>query len=106
MVQDRNTILLPGKTKSGYSTSHKLRLSILRQLSFDALTLRSGAAVECDQGPVGAALLFLKGSPDSIRSVVDPDSVPDDFEQVSPHLLQLLLHHVLFPPTCTTLIPC
>ncbi len=44
--------------------------------------MRSGVVAQSDQGPPGAALLFLKGAPDVIRHMVQPASVPPDFQQV------------------------
>ncbi len=44
--------------------------------------MRSGVVAQSDQGPPGTALLFLKGAPDVIRHMVQPASVPPDFQQV------------------------
>lgn len=36
-----------------------------------------------DHGPPGSALLYLKGAPDVISRMVQPASVPPDFQQVT-----------------------
>ena len=81
-MQDRNSILLPGRAH-GRSKPRSTKLSILRVFSFQSHTLRSGAVVLSDQGPPGTALLFLKGAPDVIKGMVQPASVPPDFQQVT-----------------------
>ena len=59
-----------------------VKLSIVRVLEFSSQTLRSGAVVLSDDAPPGSALLFLRGAPAVIRSIVKPASVPPDFDQV------------------------
>ena len=81
-MQDRNTILLPNKAH-GRARSHSTRLRVLRVFSFQSHTSRSGAVVLCDRRPPGSALLYLKGAPDVISRMVQPASVPPDFQQVT-----------------------
>lgn len=59
-----------------------VKLSTVRVLEFSSQTLRSGAVVLSDDAPPGSALLFLRGAPAVIRSIVKPASVPADFDQV------------------------
>ncbi len=82
-LQDRNTTVLPSTAAEHHHLkASKTRLSLLRVFSFESRTLRSGVVVQSDQGPPGTAMLFLKGAPDVIRHMVQPASVPPDFQQV------------------------
>ena len=54
---------------------------------------RSGVVVWADDAPQGTALLFLKGAPTVIKDLVQPESVPEDFNEVRPSLLQHLWSH-------------
>ncbi len=82
-LQDRNTIVLPSTPADPHHLKvSKTRLSILRVFSFESRTMRSGVVAQSDQGPPGTAMLFLKGAPDVIRHMVQPASVPPDFQQV------------------------
>lgn len=54
---------------------------------FEALLCRSGVVVWADDAPNGTALLFLRGAPTVIKDLVQPESVPEDFDEVSPALL-------------------
>lgn len=49
--------------------------------------IRSGVVVWADDAPKGTALLFLRGAPTVIKDMVQPESVPQDFHEVSPSLL-------------------
>ena len=82
-VQDRETVLLPHRP-DGASASKVATLSIIKALEFSSQTLRSGAVVLSSQEPPGSALLFLRGAPAVIRTLVDAASVPEDFDQVCP----------------------
>ena len=42
----------------------------------------SGVVVLSDDAPRSAALLFLRGAPTVIESLVDPATVPQNFEEV------------------------
>ncbi len=59
------------------------KLSIAKVMDFTSQTLRSGVVVWSDDGPRGSALLFLRGAPAVIRDMVQPNTVPQDFNQVS-----------------------
>ena len=59
------------------------KLSIAKVMEFTSQTLRSGVVVWADDGPKGSALLFLRGAPAVIRDLVQPSTVPPDFNQVS-----------------------
>lgn len=80
-MQDRQTVVLPRRpnARSGSSTA---KLSIMKVLEFSSQTLRSGAVVLSQDVPHGAALLFLRGAPAVIKSLVDPATVPANFDQV------------------------
>ena len=80
-LQDRDTILLPRRSDA-WLTSPVSRLSIAKVLEFSSQTLRSGAVVLSEDAPSGSALLFLRGAPAVIRSLVNPATVPHDFDQV------------------------
>ncbi len=59
------------------------KLSTAKVMDFTSKTLRSGVVVWSDDGPRGSALLFLRGAPAVIREMVQPNTVPEDFNQVS-----------------------
>lgn len=44
--------------------------------------LLAGVVVMCEDAPRGSALLFLRGAPAVIRSLVNPATIPDDFDNV------------------------
>lgn len=80
-LQNRETILLPHRPDIRLSSS-MVKLSIVKVLEFSSQTLRSGAVVLSEDAPPGSALLFLRGAPAVIRSLVNPATVPHDFDQV------------------------
>ena len=80
-MQDRETVVLPRRPDAA-SALNMATLSIHMVLEFKSETLRSGAVVMSDDAPAGSALLFLRGAPAVIASLVDPASIPADFEQV------------------------
>ena len=85
-------MLLP-HTPDGASASKVATLSIIKALEFSSQTLRSGAVVLSSQEPPGSALLFLRGAPAVIQTLVDAASVPEDFEQVCPMTISMGLFH-------------
>lgn len=101
-MQNRNTILLPDKAH-GHSKTHTTKLSLLRVFSFQSHTLRSGAVVLSDPGPPGSALLYLKGAPDVISRMVQPASVPPDFQQVT--VTHMHSMHVAADSLCMLHVP-
>ena len=64
------------------SASRTAKLTIEKTLEFSSQTLRSGAVVMSDDAPPGTALLFVRGAPGTVKALVDPSSVPADFDQV------------------------
>ena len=58
-------------------------LRVVRQFGFDAQLLRSGVVAFDDYGPSGTATFFLRGAPLVIEQLVDKDSLPADYRQVS-----------------------
>ena len=68
------------------SKSRTAKLTIAKTLEFSSQTLRSGAVVMSDDAPPGTALLFVRGAPGTVRGLVDPSSVPADFDQVRDQL--------------------
>ena len=81
MIQDKETVVMP-RRPDAVSRSPTVTLTMLRVLEFSSQTLRSGMVVESRDAPRGAALLFLRGAPAVMKSLVDPASVPADFQQV------------------------
>lgn len=64
------------------SASRLATLSVKRVLEFSSQTLRSGVVVSSSDEPVTSALLFLRGAPAAVKSLVDASSIPPDFDQV------------------------
>ena len=83
-LQERDVVVLPRKPDRN-SDSRTARLTVVKTLEFSAQTLRSGIVVLTDDVAPRSALLFLRGAPGPIRDLVDPASVPDNFEEVSPY---------------------
>ena len=81
-MQDRETVVLPRQADQ-ISSASLAKLSILKVMEFTSKTLRSGVVVWSDDAPKGAALLFLRGAPAMIRDLVQPASVPGNFNQVN-----------------------
>ena len=78
-LQGSDRVALPLKG-SLTSKAHTATLKILKVLEFNVQTLRSGVVVR-DRGDAG--LLFLRGSAGVIKSLVQPASIPSDFDQVT-----------------------
>ncbi len=81
-MQDREHVVLP-RQPDHTSEALLAKLSIAKVMDFTSQTLRSGVVVWSDDGPRGSALLFLRGAPAVIRDMVQPNTVPQDFNQVS-----------------------
>ena len=81
-VQDREHVVLP-RQPDHTSEALLAKLSIAKVMDFTSQTLRSGVVVWSDDSPRGSALLFLRGAPAVIRGMVQPNTVPPDFNQVS-----------------------
>ena len=81
IMQDRETVVLP-RQPDHTSSAALAKLSIIKVMEFTSQTLRSGVVVWSDDGPKGSALLFLRGAPAMIRDLVQPASVPANFNQV------------------------
>lgn len=64
------------------SASRLATLSVKRVLEFSSQTLRSGVVVSSSDEPLTSALLFLRGAPAAVKSLVDAASIPPDFDQV------------------------
>ncbi|KAL0023496.1 hypothetical protein WJX79_002152 [Trebouxia sp. C0005] len=79
---DRDIVVLPRKPDH-VSDSRTAKLTITKTLEFSSQTLRSGVVVMADDALPGSALLFIRGAPGIIKDLVQPSSVPVDFEQVS-----------------------
>ncbi|KAL0030049.1 hypothetical protein WJX79_003470 [Trebouxia sp. C0005] len=78
---DREHVVLP-RQPDHTSEALLAKLSIAKVMDFTLQTLRSGVVVWSDDGPRGSALLFLRGAPAVIRDMVQPNTVPQDFNQV------------------------
>ena len=81
IMQERDVIVLPRKPDH-VSNSRVAKLTITKTLEFSSQTLRSGVVVTADDALPGSALLFIRGAPGIIKDLVQPSSVPADFEQV------------------------
>ena len=81
-MQDRENVVLPRRPDAA-SASDMAHLRLLRSLEFDSEILRSGAVVLSSDAPQGSALLFLRGAPAVIAALVDPASIPENFQQVA-----------------------
>lgn len=73
-------MVLPLKADSS-SQAHLVTLNILKVLPFNVQTLKSGVVVKAKHGP-DAGLLFVRGAAGVIKSMVQPGSVPQDFDKV------------------------
>lgn len=57
-------------------------LTIVKVFEFSSQTLRSGVVVLANDGPRNTARLFIRGAPAVIQDLVEPSSLPPDFDQV------------------------
>ena len=89
MVQDRETVMIPRKPDRR-SRSPTATLKIVKVLEFSSQTLRSGVVVLASDGLPNTARLFIRGAPAVIRDIVQPSSLPDNFNEV--HLFCICLH--------------
>ena len=80
-MQDRESITLPRQADMR-SSATTVKLDIVKVLEFSSQTLRSGVVVMSTDAPHNAGVLFLRGAPAVIKSLVDSDTVPADFDQV------------------------
>ena len=81
-MQERNTVALPlyrGKHRSAHTTT----LNILRRFEFESSLMRSGAVCVDSEGPLGSALLFVRGAPSTVEHLVGTGRIPADFRQVT-----------------------
>ena len=74
-------MVLP-RRPDAHSSASMATLTVKKVLEFSSETLRSGVVVLSSDAPPGAALLFLRGAPAVIRKLVNPATVPPDFDQV------------------------
>ena len=81
-MQDREHVVLPRRPDQT-SANFSARLTIAKVMEFTSQTLRSGVVVFADDTPKDTALIFLRGAPTVIRDLVQPSSVPENFQQVS-----------------------
>ena len=65
-----------------HSGSRQAELQILRVLEFNPENLKCGAVALSNDAPLGAALFFVKGPPLVIKELVQPSTVPHDFDEV------------------------
>lgn len=64
------------------SNARLVTLDILKVLEFNTQTLKSGALVRAHGADPNSAILFLRGAPGVIKSMVRNQLVPTDFDQV------------------------
>lgn len=81
-MQDRDKVSLP-MSSNHHSHKHTTELTVVKVFEFSSQTLRSGVVVLANDGPRNSARLFLRGAPAVIRDLVQPLSLPADFDQVS-----------------------
>lgn len=74
------------------AVSGSVETNLAVQLGCNVCHADSGVVVSCEDAPRGAALLFLRGAPGVIRSMVRDDSVPADFDNVCTTTLSLCAH--------------
>jgi len=74
-------VALPRKPDQ-HSGSRQAELHILRVLEFNPENLKCGAVALSNDAPLGAALFFVKGPPLVIKELVQPSTVPHDFDEV------------------------
>ncbi len=76
-------VVLP-RTPDTLSPARTVQLSMVRVFEFSSHSLRSGAVVIPSDVSDGSGLLFLRGAPVVICSLVHQKSVPPDFDKVGP----------------------
>lgn len=81
LLQERDKVIVPRKP-SRHCTKPTATLHILRTLEFSSQTLRSGVVAHASDGLPGVARLFIRGAPAVIADLVQPSSLPADFDQV------------------------
>ena len=96
-MQERNVVVLP-RRPDHLSRSTSAKLVIIKTLEFSSHTLRSGVVVLADDALPGSALLFLRGAPGMIKDLVQPSSVPANFDQVSCDPSRLATQETLHVP--------
>ena len=85
-MQDKQTIVLPLSTEQGslgQTATWPSKLRILKAFDFNSLTLMSGALVASDDTEPGTGLLFVKGAHTAIKALLQPASLPADYDQAS-----------------------
>ena len=85
LLQERDVIVLP-RRPDHVSKARTAKLTVQKTLEFSSQTLRSGVVVVADDSPAGTAFLFVRGAPGPIKDMVQPSSVPDNFDQVAQQL--------------------
>ena len=85
-MQDKQTVVLPVSTEQGslgQTAKRPSKLRILKAFEFNSLTLMSGALVASDDSEPGTGLLFVKGAHTAIKALLQPASLPADYDQAS-----------------------
>ena len=103
-MQERNVVVLP-RRPDHQSRSTSAKLVIIKTLEFSSHTLRSGVVVLADDALPGSALLFLRGAPGVIKDLVQPSSVPADFDQVSCDPSRVATQQTLHAPCVQSFTP-
>lgn len=86
LMQDRQTVLLPQAVKQdakSRASSQIVKLNILKSFEFNSQILMSGALVTSSDLPATTGLLFVKGAHAAIKGLLQPASLPADYEQAS-----------------------
>ena len=82
ILQGRNTVTLP--LRVGHSqAARQVQLEILQRFEYNSKWLLSGVVGRVCGSRPGAAQVFIKGDPLQIVQLVEPDSLPQDWCEVS-----------------------
>ena len=79
-------MLLPQAVKQdakSRASSQIVKLHILKSFEFNSQILMSGALVTSSDLPATTGLLFVKGAHAAIKGLLQPASLPADYEQAS-----------------------
>ena len=85
LVQERDLVALPlqGSTSANpHQPAALVTLQVLRRFNFEPALMRSGIVAAEHEAAAGTALLFVKGAPSKIKTLLRKSTLPDDFQQV------------------------
>lgn len=96
-MQERDVIALPLRPPNADARQPAVprTLQVLKRFNFEPALMRSGVLVADNAVSKGSALLFVKGAPARVKSLLRADSLPSDFQQVSCSPLQAVDGHAV-----------